>query len=306
MYEFYEIDCLKYKTNRQFQMCIFDPPYGIGQNYTGFKDDQEYFNAHFEEWIVDSYDKMSADGSWYGFIIGENHYRMYNLCKKIGLDYVSTLQWYYEFGQDTLGKFTSLTTPILYMVKDYKKRIWNKDTVKIASARKRYGDKRANPQGKSVVNVIVTIGGHIVDIIDRHDPGTFFETLLSHPRVMGNFKERARFSPNQIPVELLMRLIACSTNPGDWIYDPFAGSGSTAIASHFLRRNCVLCDIETSDNAIEHIESYKRIFSERSGLPLVKEKEWSKNDPAPIYADGKWQYPNIENSHTESRTPVIH
>lgn len=45
--------------------------------------------------------------------------------------------------------------------------------------------------------------------------------------------------PTEKPVELLKILIEYSTNPGDWILDPYAGSGSTLKAARELGRNVV-------------------------------------------------------------------
>lgn len=45
--------------------------------------------------------------------------------------------------------------------------------------------------------------------------------------------------PTQKPLVLLERLILAATHPGDWVMDPFLGSGTTAIAAALLRRKCV-------------------------------------------------------------------
>jgi DNA modification methylase len=43
----------------------------------------------------------------------------------------------------------------------------------------------------------------------------------------------------QKPVALLERIIACCTNPGDIVLDPFCGSGTTLVAAHRLGRRWV-------------------------------------------------------------------
>jgi len=45
--------------------------------------------------------------------------------------------------------------------------------------------------------------------------------------------------PTQKPLVLLERIILASTNPGDWVLDPFAGSGSTGVAALRLGRKFV-------------------------------------------------------------------
>lgn len=42
--------------------------------------------------------------------------------------------------------------------------------------------------------------------------------------------------PTTKPVELIARMIGNSTRPGEVVYDPFCGSGSTILAAHQLGR----------------------------------------------------------------------
>ena len=42
--------------------------------------------------------------------------------------------------------------------------------------------------------------------------------------------------PTTKPVELIARMIANSSRPGEIVYDPFCGSGSTLLAAHQLER----------------------------------------------------------------------
>ena len=49
--------------------------------------------------------------------------------------------------------------------------------------------------------------------------------------------------PTAKPIKLLERLIEITTDPGDFVYDPMCGSGTTAKASHNLNRKCIINDI---------------------------------------------------------------
>lgn len=51
--------------------------------------------------------------------------------------------------------------------------------------------------------------------------------------------------PTQKPLKLLERIIKSSCPEDGWVFDPFAGSGTTAIASQLLGRNCITCDINS-------------------------------------------------------------
>jgi site-specific DNA-methyltransferase (adenine-specific) len=49
--------------------------------------------------------------------------------------------------------------------------------------------------------------------------------------------------PTQKPVALLERILLASTNEGDLVLDPFAGSGTTALAALRLRRHALGCEL---------------------------------------------------------------
>jgi site-specific DNA-methyltransferase (adenine-specific) len=68
-------------------------------------------------------------------------------------------------------------------------------------------------------------------------------------------KERTGY-PTQKPEALLERLILATTNPGDFVLDPFCGSGTTLAVCQRLGRSVV--GIDSSDVAI-------RIARGRSG-----------------------------------------
>ena len=55
-------------------------------------------------------------------------------------------------------------------------------------------------------------------------------------RVCGTFKERAGWHGCQMPEQLLGRIIRASSNPGDVVLDPFAGSGTTLVVAKKLGR----------------------------------------------------------------------
>jgi DNA modification methylase len=46
------------------------------------------------------------------------------------------------------------------------------------------------------------------------------------------------------PVELVARALANSSRPGDLVYEPFVGSGSTIIAAEQTGRRCIAIEID--------------------------------------------------------------
>ena len=57
--------------------------------------------------------------------------------------------------------------------------------------------------------------------------------------------------PTTKPVELIARMVANSSRPGELVYDPFCGSGSTLLAAHQLRRVGYGCEIDPGYVAVE-------------------------------------------------------
>ena|SRR5438552_7318724 len=57
--------------------------------------------------------------------------------------------------------------------------------------------------------------------------------------------ERVNY-PTQKPLKLVERIIRSSTNVGDVVFDPFCGSGTTAVASYKLSRNWIVVDSSIS------------------------------------------------------------
>ncbi|MEJ2249224.1 MAG: site-specific DNA-methyltransferase [Candidatus Lokiarchaeota archaeon] len=57
-------------------------------------------------------------------------------------------------------------------------------------------------------------------------------------------EEGERFHKQQSPIELLTRIILSSSQVGDFVLDPFAGSGVTAIVSKQLNRNSISIELD--------------------------------------------------------------
>jgi DNA modification methylase len=73
--------------------------------------------------------------------------------------------------------------------------------------------------------------------------------------------------PTTKPVELVAKMLANSSRPGELVYDPFAGSGSTIVAAHQLGRIGYGCEIDPGYLAVQ----LERLF--RLGLePRLSEK----------------------------------
>jgi DNA modification methylase len=68
--------------------------------------------------------------------------------------------------------------------------------------------------------------------------GKFATNIMRVPSLKGASKEKCGH-PSQKPLELVSKFIACSTDPGDIVLDPFLGSGTTAVAAEKLGRQWI-------------------------------------------------------------------
>lgn len=86
-----------------------------------------------------------------------------------------------------------------------------------------------------------------------------------------------RTYPTQKPLKLLRRIISISTNKGDLVLDPTAGSGTTGVACKTLGRNCYLIDINTDAKKIFDMRLID-VKTEEEELILFEESSNLSND----------------------------
>ena len=85
-------------------------------------------------------------------------------------------------------------------------------------------------------------------ISDGHKKGVPISDVWDIPFLNPKAKERAGY-PTQKPILLLERIILLTTSPGDFVLDPFCGSGTTLVAAELLGRNSL--GIEIIEEAVE-------------------------------------------------------
>jgi site-specific DNA-methyltransferase (adenine-specific) len=78
-------------------------------------------------------------------------------------------------------------------------------------------------------------GGVRRDRWTPHPLGAKPRDVLEIPTICNGMAEKTDH-PTQKPLELLRRLVAASSEPGELVVDPFAGSGTTLVAAAALGR----------------------------------------------------------------------
>ncbi len=249
-------DCIKVLSKaKPFADLIFaDPPFNIGYKYDKYYDKVKSKNyiAWTKDWMNLCKKVLRPHGSFY-IAIGDDYAANVKLiAEELGLTMRNWIIWHYTFGQQTKNKFARAHTHIFYFVNNKKRFAFNSQHPLIRTASDRqmvYNDRRANPNGKL--------------------PNDVWDEF---PRVCGTFNQRQGWHPCQMPESLLARIIRVSSNKGNWILDPFSGSGTTCVAAAKLKRKYTGIEI-SSDYAQEsrkRIEKHKNEPIEGEG-----QREWS-------------------------------
>lgn len=94
-----------------------------------------------------------------------------------------------------------------------------------------------------------------------------------------------RFHKQQSPIALLLRIILTSSKVGDYVLDPFAGTGTAAVAAKQLNRNFV--NIEIDETNAESIKKRVKMLRESDDIENFYEdylctenlnQIWGRND----------------------------
>jgi site-specific DNA-methyltransferase (adenine-specific) len=202
------------------RLIFTDPPYNIGIDYgTGKKADllgDDEYMEWVEAWLRDCKSLLTDDGSLLALIGDENAGEYCVTLKKLGFTLRAWIKWYETFGVNCANNFNRCSRHLFYCVVNPKRFVFNASAVNRPSDRQtKYGDSRANPGGK------------------------IWDDVWQIPRLVGTAKERVPEFPTQLPLELLLPIIGCASDPGDTVIDPFSGSATTGCAAISLGRKFV-------------------------------------------------------------------
>jgi len=231
---FYNEDCItgamNHLADNSVDLMVTDPPYGIeGNNH------HLHYNRN-EKLVVDGYieiprpeyEKFSYDwireaarvlrpgGSIYVVSGYTNLLYVLRALQKAGLKEINHIIWKFNFGVYTRKKYVSSHYHILFYEKP--------DGIRTFNVESRYGLKEANENGRSV------------NYFDREDVWTI-------PR---QYKPGKIKNKNELPDELLSKMLQYSSNEGDLVCDFFMGGFSTARVAIGLNRKFIGFELSPS------------------------------------------------------------
>lgn len=228
------------------QLVVTSPPYNLGKEYEK-KIDLETYVGYQKQVIEESVRILKPTGSicWQvgnyvdnGEIIPLD-IMLYPIFSKLDLHLRNRIVWHFGHGLHASKRFSGRYEVILWFTKT-DQYVFNLDAVRVPQKypQKKYfkgpkkGQLSGNPLGKNPSDI------------------------WNIPNVKSNHIEKTEH-PCQFPVELIERLVLSMTEEGDWVFDPFMGVGSTAIASLLHNRKVIGAEI---------IDDYVRIGWERMKL----------------------------------------
>jgi adenine-specific DNA-methyltransferase len=218
------LDLLKTIPDESLKLVVTSPPYNIGKEYERRLKLESYFEQQ-EAVIRECVRCLSPNGSicWQvgnyvdnGAIIPLDTV-LYPIFTGLDLNMRNRIIWHFEHGLHCSRRFSGRYETIVWFTKS-DGYAFNLDPVRVPQKYpgKKYfkgpnaGKYSSNPLGKN--------------------PGD----LWVIPNVKSNHVEKTEH-PCQFPVELIERLILSMTNEGDWVLDPFLGTGTSIIAA--IRHN---------------------------------------------------------------------
>lgn len=251
------MDVLSSLKSQSVDLIFADPPYNIGKDFGNNRDQwntvDEYVNW-CKRWIDECMRVLKDDGTMY-FMTATQHMPYLDIFASQKYHVLSRIVWAYDSsGVQSKRMFGSLYEPILMICKSCKSTyVFNADDIlieaKTGSVRKLIDYRKDPPQPYSSKKV----------------PGN----VWNFSRVRFKMDEYENH-PTQKPEALLERVIRASSNQGDVVLDPFAGSFTTCAVARKLGRKSIGIDLNQ-----EYFEIGIRrvgIASEYGGKELTKKK----------------------------------
>lgn len=260
-------DCLDYIPNWYFNLIIIDPPYNLDKDFHGKKFSSmksDAYEDYLRSWFYKVCDKLAPNGTLY--VCGD--WKCSSSMQRVieeRLTVINRITWQREKGRGAKSNWKNAMEDIWFAVKNPKDYYFDVDSVMMK--RKVIAPYKVNGNPKDWEE---TEGGNFRITY----PSNFWDDISIPFWSMPENTEH----PTQKPEKLYAKLVLASTKLGDKIFDPFLGSGTTAVVAQKLGRS--YCGVEINReycywtvkrlmNAIDNntIQGYEDgVFWERNSL----------------------------------------
>jgi site-specific DNA-methyltransferase (adenine-specific) len=214
-------------------LIIADPPYNLGKDYGNnhdIKGFEEYLRFS-ESWLTEAHRILADHGTIYIFMGFRFISYLYDILdQKLGMFFNSWITWHYTQGIGRKRGFSPRHDDILMFTKT-NHFVFNLDDIRVPQ---KYYRQRNNMAGAN--------------------PGDVWK--FSHVHYSNPERED---HPTQKPEGLIERIVLASSNEGDFIVDPFSGTGTTARVCQVLNRRCLAIEVNPDYIAIAQ-NRLKKLF----------------------------------------------
>jgi len=252
-------DCIQYLKDLKkkhpegvFDFFFADPPYNLDKDYSNYNDDlkdKEYI-LWCEEWLKYGIRNLKPGGAL--FILNLPKWTIYHA--KFLLKHLQFRHWIIWDAMSTpAGKIMPAHYSLLYFTKPNSSITFN------------YESKEEEDLLSPIESDIYCLRGSCIKERKKkgHDKKLPLTDIWWDIHRIKHKKDRD-IHPCQLPLKLMKRIINMTTNPGDLVYDPFSGSGSTSICAKILGRNYISTEID---------EEYVEISNNNLNNIIVKNNE---------------------------------
>jgi len=237
--ELYEGDCLsllKSLDDSSVDVVFADPPFNLDKFYLSGMDDNlnqsEYLNW-CEQWLTESVRVLKDGGSLFLWNLPKwNSYLSNFLNSKLLFRHWIAVD--IKFSLPIQGKLYPSHYSLMYYCKGPKPNTFKPDRFSMDVCKICFGD-------------IKDYGGYK----DKMNPKGINATdvWLDIPPVRHK-KYKKRIEANELSIKLLDRIIEMSSKPGDIIFDPFGGSGTTYVVAEMKKRKWIGVELGPTEGII--------------------------------------------------------
>ncbi|QEN06612.1 site-specific DNA-methyltransferase [Oceanispirochaeta crateris] len=274
----YRNDCLDVMAGMEDEtvdLIFADPPFNLNKKYPSGMNDllkEEEYILWMNRWVDELCRLLKPGGALFLWNLPRWNIEISKRLNK-SLYFKNWIAVDLKYSLPIRGRLYPSHYSLLYFTKGKKANTFNPDRIPMQICPKCYGDLKDYGGYKSKMN---KKGVNITDIWTDIPP-------------VRHAKYKRRKNSNELSIKLLDRVIEMASKPGDLVFDPFGGSGSTYIVAELKDRRWIGTDIGPSDEIIARfkildterqiLEDYRKdmncLFTEQSLTQRKKRKLWT-------------------------------
>lgn len=242
----YRGDCislLKATADESFDLIFADPPFNLSKFYLSEINDNlsltEYINW-CEAWLEECIRVLKPGGSLFVWNLPKwnSHLSAYLNERLTFRHWIATDL---KYTLPIQGKLYPSHYSLLYYIKGERPKSFHPDRLPMPICKSCYKETKDYGGYKNKMN---PKGINMSDIWDDIPP-------VRHP------KYKKREEANELSIKLLDRIIEMASEPGDIVFDPFGGSGTTYIVAEIKRRRWVGVELGPLDSILSRFKNIK-------------------------------------------------